>query len=253
MGVRDDDAQWRESVVALVINSRRRAIGNMEIRSFFLRKLDDQFAGNSSGPRWWRRSKEKSLRFPSLRSQLKQGPMSEDPNMEDSFVQLITEHQPQLRAFVLSMMPGNADVDDVIQEANKVIWNKRGSFKVGTSFKAWMFSVAKFEVLSAWRDRKRRKEWTVPESVLLKLLEEGVESATEPSRERIEVLRECLAQLPSNDRALIVRRYFDRRKVKDVAAEAGKGADSVKMSLYRIRLALGSCVRRKLQVGGEPA
>jgi RNA polymerase sigma-70 factor (ECF subfamily) len=70
--------------------------------------------------------------------------MKRDSNMEDIFVNLVVEHQMELRAFVVSMMPGSADVDDVMQEANKVLWKKRGEFEIGTSFKAWMFSVAKF-------------------------------------------------------------------------------------------------------------
>ena len=75
------------------------------------------------------------------------------------------------------MMPGSAEVDDVVQEANKVSWQKRGEFQIGTSFKAWMFSIAKFKVMSVWRDRKRQKEWGVPEDVLVKLVEEAASSA----------------------------------------------------------------------------
>lgn len=158
---------------------------------------------------------------------------------------LVAEHQIELRAFVVSMMPGSADVDDVIQETNKVIWQKRGEFEIGTSFKAWMFSVAKYQVMAAWRDQKRRKEWGVPENILVKLIEEGVASAADESVPRHEVLHECLEHLNPEDRSLILRRYFDGRKVKEVAADVGRNVDSVKMSLRRIRLVLGMCVRRR--------
>ena len=172
-------------------------------------------------------------------------PMARDSdNMEETFVHLVANHQMELRAFVVSMMPGSAEVDDVVQEANKVIWQKRGEFQIGTSFKAWMFSVAKFQVMAAWRDGKRRKEWGLPESVLIKLIEEGVASGDETSVPRHEILHECLEQLRPEDRGLILRRYFDGRRVKEVAAEVGRGEDSVKMSLHRIRLVLGMCVRR---------
>jgi RNA polymerase sigma-70 factor (ECF subfamily) len=164
--------------------------------------------------------------------------------IEEMFVHLVANHQIELRAFVVSMMPGSAEVDDVIQSTNLVVWQKRGEFEIGTSFKAWMFSVAKFQVMAAWRDQKRRKEWALPESVLTKLIEEGVASGSEAIVPRHEILHECLQQLRPEDRGLILRRYFDGRRVKDVAAEAGRGVDSVKMSLHRIRLMLGMCVRR---------
>lgn len=84
--------------------------------------------------------------------------------MEETFVHQLADHQLELRAFVVAMMPGSAEVDDVVQETNKVMWKKRGEFEIGTSFKALMFSVAKFQVMAAWRDRKRRKEWGVPKA-----------------------------------------------------------------------------------------
>ena len=35
-----------------------------------------------------------------------------------------------------------------------------------------MFSVAKFKVMAVWRDRQRRKEWTVPDDTLERLIEQ---------------------------------------------------------------------------------
>ncbi|MFZ9936456.1 MAG: RNA polymerase sigma factor [Luteolibacter sp.] len=80
--------------------------------------------------------------------------------------------------------------------------------------------------------------------MLIKLIEEGVASGSEAIVPRHEILHECLQQLRPEDRGLILRRYFDGRRVKDVAAEVGRGVDSVKVSLHRIRLMLGMCVRR---------
>ncbi|MGB6221302.1 MAG: sigma-70 family RNA polymerase sigma factor [Haloferula sp.] len=171
--------------------------------------------------------------------------MKETSRMEETFVHLVAKHQLELRAFVVSMMPGSADVDDVIQEANISIWQKRGEFEIGSSFKAWMFSVAKFKVMAAWRDQKRRREWWVPEDVLTKLIEESMDDAIRTSVPRHEILKECLNQLRPEDRGLILRRYFDGSRVKALALEVGRSADSVKVSLRRIRLVLGMCIRRR--------
>ena len=145
-----------------------------------------------------------------------------------------------------SDLPGSDEADDVIQEANALVWQKRGEFVVGTNFKAWMFSIAKFKVMSVWRDRKRQKEWGVPEDVLVKLVEEAADSAVEEQSPRREVLGECLDQLRPEDRGLVLRRYFDGGRIKEIASDLGRSADSVKVSLHRIRLVLRACVRRKL-------
>lgn len=56
--------------------------------------------------------------------------MPNRPDAEETFVQLVVNHQTALRAFVLSLLPGSNEVDDVIQETNAEIWRKRGEFKI---------------------------------------------------------------------------------------------------------------------------
>ncbi len=66
---------------------------------------------------------------------------------EEQFVQLLADHQVAIRAFIVSLLPGAPGVDDVIQETNMVLWRKRESFELGTSFKAWSFTVARFQMM----------------------------------------------------------------------------------------------------------
>lgn len=171
-----------------------------------------------------------------------------NPDIEQAFVALVVSHQAALRAFVLSLLPGNPDAEDVIQDANALIWQKRGDFVIGTNFKAWMFSVARFKVMATWRDQKRRKEWNVPEETLVKLIEQSEEGGSfEDTETRHEVLRECLQQLRPEDRGLILRRYIEEWKLRDLAAEVGRSAESLKVSLHRIRMVLRLCLRRRMR------
>lgn len=178
--------------------------------------------------------------------------MSSIPDPEQTFVQLMVSHQAALRAFVLSMLPGSTEVDDVIQETNAELWKKRGDFRIGTNFKSWMFSVAKFKVLSSWRDQSRRKEWAVPEETLNQLMErveaEGVFGATEDKQE---ALRICLQKLRPADRGLILHRYLEGSSLGKLAETVGRSPESLKVSIHRIRTLLRDCVNRKL--AGEGA
>lgn len=174
--------------------------------------------------------------------------MSETPDKEETFLQLVVSHQPALQAFVLSLLPGSPDVDDVVQEANAAVWQKRSDFEIGTNFKAWMFSVAKFKVMAHWRDQKRKKTWAFPEETLRKLIDEAADSTFESRDHRHDALRECLQQLRPADRGLILRRYYEGGSLKDVAAEVGRKAENLKGSLHRIRISLRTCVRSKLNV-----
>jgi len=55
---------------------------------------------------------------------------------------LFVQHMPQLRAFVLSLMPDFSQVDDIIQDAFLTVTAKAADFQEGTNFKAWVFTIA---------------------------------------------------------------------------------------------------------------
>jgi RNA polymerase sigma-70 factor (ECF subfamily) len=177
--------------------------------------------------------------------------MASRPDPEETFVQLVVSHQAALRAFVLSMLPGSPEVDDVIQETNTEIWKKRGDFRIGTNFKSWMFSVAKFKVMSSWRDRQRRKEWAMPEETLMKLVERVESGSFESTETKQEALRHCLGRLRPVDRGLILRRYIEENGLGKLAAEVGRSTESLKVSLHRIRMSLKVCISKRLHFHNE--
>lgn len=171
--------------------------------------------------------------------------MPKVPDIEETFVQLVVSHQAALHAFVLALLPGHPDVDDVVQEVNASLWKKRGEFAVGTNFKAWVFSIAKFKVMALWRDQQRRKVWAVPEETLNLLVDEADDACHEAEDPRHLALQQCIQSLPPQDRGLILRRYFQDHSLKQMAMEVGRKAENLKGSMHRIRLELRSCVRKK--------
>lgn len=44
------------------------------------------------------------------------------------FIKLLTGHQPSLRAFIVSLLPGSDDIDDILQDTNVVLWEKMDNF-----------------------------------------------------------------------------------------------------------------------------
>ncbi|BCX46731.1 DNA-directed RNA polymerase sigma-70 factor [Haloferula helveola] len=164
---------------------------------------------------------------------------------DDEIVQLLVKHQNALRAFLVSLMPGRTDMEDVMQETSLVIWQKRDEFEPGTEFKAWMFSVARFRVMAYWRDQKRRRESAMPEELLNRLAEQAAEEGFEGIEKRSEFLGECIQSLRPEDRALVLRRHLAGAKPGQLAEEMGRTSNSVRVSLHRIRSILRHCIRRR--------
>lgn len=168
------------------------------------------------------------------------------PDVESAFVSLIVSHQAALRAYVKSLMPGDSEADDVVQEANTIIWEKRGEFAIGTNFKAWMFSIARFKVLSHWRNRKRKRLWVFSQDTLQQMIDQMEEDGFEGIDEREQMLEQCLEGLRPEDRGLILFRYLEGGSIKGLAAKVGRTVESVRVSLHRVRGVLRECIRRKI-------
>ena len=78
------------------------------------------------------------------------------------FITLLTGYQNRLYAYILSMLGDPAAAEDVLQQANLVIWSKADSFEPGSDFEAWVMTIARFEVKAyrtkVGRDRLARIE-----------------------------------------------------------------------------------------------
>jgi RNA polymerase sigma-70 factor (ECF subfamily) len=162
----------------------------------------------------------------------------------EELVRLIAQAQRRLYAFVLTLVRRPADVEDILQETNVVLWRKRDTYRPGSDFFAWAFEIARLQVL-AFRARQVRREDPFDDSLLENLADTArQESAMYGRRET--ALRACLEKLPAEQRALIVRRYQPDVAVHSLAAEIGKTAKAVSEALRRIRENLRQCIERTL-------
>ena len=57
--------------------------------------------------------------------------------------------------FTTTLLPVAADAEDVLQEANMVLWEKFDQYVPGTSFFAWACRVIRFQVLK-YREKQAR-------------------------------------------------------------------------------------------------
>jgi len=83
------------------------------------------------------------------------------------FVKLLLEQQAALRAYIVSLMPGSDDVEDVLQNTNVVVWEKMEQFTQGTEFRAWLFAIARNMVKAQFRANKRHQSPSVDEMLML--------------------------------------------------------------------------------------
>ncbi|MFC4991480.1 sigma-70 family RNA polymerase sigma factor [Rubritalea tangerina] len=172
--------------------------------------------------------------------------MSTKPEHQREFISLITEHQAVLRAYIISLMPGSPYTGDVLQETNLVLWEKMDQFQPGSNFRAWAFTIARFQSLNYRRKLEKQGARFLSEDLADILAEQTIEEAPKTER-RIKALELCLGKLKAPDRELIERRYHSDKDLNTYAEEVGRTAGALRVNLHRLRNNLRKCITARLR------
>ncbi|MBA4032115.1 MAG: RNA polymerase subunit sigma [Planctomyces sp.] len=162
------------------------------------------------------------------------------------FIQLFTKSQRRLYLYILTQVPHPVEAEEVLQEANVIVWSKAAQFQAGTNFFAWACQIAHYEILK-YRSRQKRTKLRFSDEFIEQVAVEAVEQADELESRRM-ALKQCLGKLRDKDRELIESRYAPGERGKDLADQIGRPANSVYQSLGRIRRTLLECIQRQLAV-----
>lgn len=166
------------------------------------------------------------------------------PPPSEEFVQLFTRHQRRLYLFILSQWPNPIEAEEILQEANVIIWTKYSQFMPGTNFFAWTCQIARYEFL---KHRERRiKDRLQFSDEFVSMVADEVEQRSDALDYRREALISCLRKLNPKDRELIQKRYSPGQSGKTVAEFLNRPANAVYQSLSRIRRTLHVCINRQL-------
>jgi RNA polymerase sigma-70 factor (ECF subfamily) len=173
--------------------------------------------------------------------------MKNSPMQEAEFVGKIASHQAGLHAFIISLMPGTDGVDDVLQETNLVLWEKRKTFKAGTNFRAWACQIARFKVMGH-RRKLANLGFQLFDDELAEQLAEECEAEPEELAARMEALKKCLTRLKESERQLIEHRYLSDSNLDKFSEKSGRSVDSLRVTLFRIRAGLKKCITGELNI-----
>ena len=90
------------------------------------------------------------------------------PTKALDFVELMTEFQGRLFGYIMTLTGDPDAANDILQEANVVLWKQSQQFELGTNFKAWAFRIAHFQFM-AYRQRRLREKVLYSDDLLATL------------------------------------------------------------------------------------
>jgi RNA polymerase sigma-70 factor (ECF subfamily) len=169
------------------------------------------------------------------------------------FVKELLAHQSALRGYIVSLMPGSNDAEDVLQDVNVIIWEKMNNFEDGANFRAWIFAIARNTVKAQFRNNKHNLSPSVDADLIHAIDELWHQRDPQEITRKQSALDRCLEQLKQTDRNLIRARYTKGTNLEIHAQEIGRPADSLRTSLSRVRAKLRNCVQSRLTIEGGVA
>jgi RNA polymerase sigma-70 factor, ECF subfamily len=174
-----------------------------------------------------------------------------DAKMDENTQQAIrywTLAQPVVSAYVTSVIRDFRDRDDVLQSIAVAILESFPSYDVSRPFVGWALGVARNQVGSYLRDRRRNR--LVFDGETVDLLATAFEEIETDKVRSLDYLQDCVNKLEGRARQLCELRYQSDLKPAAVASLMSMTPNTVAKSLQRIREQLRRCIERRLSVDG---
>jgi len=174
---------------------------------------------------------------------------STKPQSDDSFdqeiVRELTQAQPRLLLFIRSLMPGETEADEILQQTNAKIWENRRRYESGSNFLAWAIAITKFETLNHIKRQQRDSKLTFSDR-LENLIADDAMHLNDDIAEKRQALKYCLAELSSEHRNLLLSRYSGNNELAEVAKQLRRSPAGIRVTLTRLRTKILECIQRRL-------
>ncbi|TVR16881.1 MAG: sigma-70 family RNA polymerase sigma factor [Planctomycetota bacterium] len=167
----------------------------------------------------------------------------------NAYAEVVERLGPSLVAYVAQRCPPQIDPEEIAHEALVEAYQHIDDYRLGTSFLAWLCTIARHRLIDACR-QLRRHERKVQRLVEASLADDDVPPPD--MDEQVHALRRCLQQLDDELRQAIESVYSQRKDLSDTARHARRSVSQISRRLAKARELLRACVQRHLQDGGRP-
>jgi RNA polymerase sigma-70 factor, ECF subfamily len=158
--------------------------------------------------------------------------VSEAQRDPQAFSKLYDKYWLPLYRFIFQRIADDDAVKDIAQQVMiKALKNIKSYRSEGFAFSSWLFRIAISEISNAVKKDKTERALRA-QTVELEHLNDDLES--DQSELRMGLLKAMLDRLSESELELIEMRYFEKRKLKDVAEILEISEGNAKVKMHRI-------------------
>ncbi len=162
-----------------------------------------------------------------------------------AFEPLVDQYLPQIRAFLALRSPAAHLVDELAHETFVFAFRNIREFERGSSMAKWLRAIA-WNLMRAEILRFSRESENVSRYALARRADESESHGDASDSRDVEVLGECLGELPGTMRELLTLKYHGEHSAEDIAQRLKRSTAWVWTTLFRVRQQLKQCIETKL-------
>jgi len=169
-----------------------------------------------------------------------------------AFEVVLRLYERSLRAWLAAHVPIGIDVDEIAQRSFVAAFSRLEEFEIGTNFGAWLFTIARYQLMSEKTRLRRIADYHArygPE-LLQRELDRRCDESPEVWTTKLEHLERCLELLGDHLRRFVTWRYDEEIPLQEMAARSGRSVPAVKKQLWKIRGKLQECIDARLATEG---
>lgn len=145
----------------------------------------------------------------------------------DALSELFERHQTPLLNYFLRLGSPRAAAEDLVQDVFVRILKYRATYRPGSRFATWMYSIARNARLNQLHKQRGETEWDDAFSPRA-LPTDGAQADQEQ-----QILARALARLPEEKREILVLSRYQEMKYEDIGALLGCETNTVKVRVHR--------------------
>ena len=167
---------------------------------------------------------------------------------------IVRHHQRPIRAWLAAHCPLGTDADELAQRTFVAALSRIAEFKNGTNFGAWLFTIARYQLMTEAKRLRRLADYhsRLRPNLLARELERRAQEPDERTSERLAHLRACVAAMGESARQFLHWRYEDEITLEEMESRSGRSIPAIKKQLFLLRRKLQQCIEDKLasKLGG---